>query len=137
MTDPKPDISSLQRALGRLIEGLARYQHNTADIQIRDGLVQRFGTTYEIAHKALKRYSEFAAPDPSAVDAMTFQDLIRTADEQGLLRGEWADWRRFREMRSKTSHTDNEDVALEVVDGIPSFIAEARALHERLTERLA
>ena len=137
MTDPKPDISSLQRALGRLIEGVARYERDTSDTQIRDGLVQRFEFTYEIAHKLLKRFLEYTSPNPEQFDSMSFQDLIRTADEQGLLRGEWADWRRFREMRSKTSHTDNEDVALEVVDGIPSFIAEARALHERLTERLA
>lgn len=137
MTDTKPDISLLKRALDRLIEGLARYQADISDTQIRDGLVQRFEFTYEIAHKMLKRYLEFASPNPALIDGMSFQDLIRTAGEQGLLLGEWADWRGFREMRSKTSHTYNEDVALEVVGGIPRFIAEARVLYDRLAERLA
>jgi nucleotidyltransferase substrate binding protein (TIGR01987 family) len=137
MTETKPNISPLQRALDRLTEGLARYESDTSDTQIRDGLVQRFEFTYEIAHKLLKRYLEYSSPNPEQFDGMSFQDLIRTADEQGLLLGEWADWRRFREMRGKTSHTYNEDVALEVVGGIPRFIEEARALHQRLRERLA
>lgn len=137
MTETKPNISPLQRALDRLIEGLARYESDTSDTQIRDGLVQRFEFTYEIAHKLLKRFLEYTSPNPEQFDGMSFQDLIRTADEQGLLLGEWADWRRFREMRGKTSHTFNEDVALEVVAGIPRFIEEARTLHERLKGRLA
>ncbi|MFT3941544.1 nucleotidyltransferase substrate binding protein [Rhodopseudomonas sp.] len=85
----------------------------------------------------LKRYLEFASPNPALIDSMSSQDLIRTAGEQGLLLGEWADWRSFREMCSKTSHTYNEDVALEVVGGIPRFIEEARVLYGRLAERLA
>ncbi|MCD0416239.1 nucleotidyltransferase substrate binding protein [Rubrivivax sp. JA1024] len=137
MTDTKPDVSLLKRALARLIEGLARYQADISDTQIRDGLVQRFAFTYEIAHKMLKRYLEFAAPNPALIDGMSFQELIRTASEQGLLLGEWADWHGFREMRGKTSRAYNEDVALEVVGGIPRFIAEARVLYDRLAERLS
>jgi nucleotidyltransferase substrate binding protein (TIGR01987 family) len=137
MTETKPNISPMKRALDRLIEGLARYESDTSDTQIRDGLVQRFEFTYEIAHKLLKRFLEYTSPNPEQFDGMSFQDLIRTADEQGLLLGEWADWRRFREMRGKTSHAYDEDVALEVVAGIPRFIEEARTLHERLKDRLA
>ncbi len=68
---------------------------------------------------------------------MTFQDIIRTANEQGLLLGRWPDWRRFREMRSRTSHAYNEDVAIEVVDGIPRFLEEATYLRDKLRNRLA
>jgi hypothetical protein len=32
---------------------------------------------------------------------MSFQDLIRSGNEQGLLLGDWPTWRRYREMRSK------------------------------------
>lgn len=38
-------------------------------------------------------------------------------------------------MRAKTSHTDDEDVALEVVAEIPAFLDEAQALYERLLQR--
>lgn len=136
MGETKPDVSLLRRALDRLVEGLARYQRDTSDAQIRDGLVQRFEFTYEIAHKLLKRYLAFASADPEQFDSMSFQNLIRTANEQDLLRGDWTHWRVFREMRSRTSHTYNEDVALEVVAGIPDFIDEATVLLARLQERL-
>lgn len=38
-------------------------------------------------------------------------------------------------MRSKSSHTYDEDIALEVVSVIEDFIAEARALLEQLQKR--
>jgi len=131
------DISSLLNALARLQEGWARYQQDITDIQIRDGLVQRFEFTYEISHKMLKRYLEQTSASPDQFDVMPFADLIRTANEQGLLQGDWPAWRGYRDMRSKTSHTDDEDIALQVVAGIPAFITEAQFLATQLTERLA
>jgi putative ABC transport system permease protein len=77
------------------------------------------------------------AANPAEFDAMSFQDLIRTANEQGLLLGAWPDWRRYRDMRAKTSHTYDEAIALDVVSGIPAFLTEARHLREQLKARLA
>ena len=131
------DISPLINALARLSEGLQRYQQDISDIQIRDGLVQRFEFTYEISHKMLKRYLEQSSASPDQFDAMPIADLIRTANEQGLLKGDWPAWRSYRDMRSKTSHTYDEDIALQVVAGIPAFLAEAEFLASQLTERLA
>ncbi len=132
----KPGINPFGCAIQRLEEGLARYQLDISDAQIRDGLIQRFEFTYEQGHKILKRYLEFASASPEQFDEMTFQDLIRIGNEQGLLLGEWVDWRRYRQMRSRTSHTYNEDVALEVVGEIPRFLEEASYLYKRLEERL-
>ena len=137
MTSTDLEIGPFERAILRLDEGLERYQGDTSDTQIRDGLVQRFEFTYELGHKVLKRYLEFASANPDEIDTLTFQDLIRTGNEQGLLLGDWSDWRGFREMRGKTSHTYNEDIALEVVEGIPRFLEEAMYLRKRLRERLA
>ena len=133
----KPRIEPFQRAIQRLQEGLARYGADTTDSQIRDGLIQRFEFTYELGHKVLKRYLEHASASPQQFDAMPFQDLIRTANEQGLLLGDWSDWRVFRDMRARTSHTCNEDIALEVVGGIPRFLEEAVYLRDKLRKRLA
>jgi nucleotidyltransferase substrate binding protein (TIGR01987 family) len=130
------DISALENAITRLTEGLARYQRDTTDDQIRDGLIQRFEFTYELSHKMLKRYLEAAAPSPEVIDAMSFADLIRTGNEQGLLLGEWPDWKAYRDMRSKTSHTYDVAKALEVVAGIPAFLAEAVFLRDQLRRRL-
>ena len=97
----------------------------------------RFEVAYEFGHKILKRYLEYASASPEQFDQMAFHDLIRTANEQGLLLGDWPDWRGFRDMRAKASRTYNEDVALEVVAGIPRFIEEAIHLRDKLRERLA
>ncbi|MEN9314263.1 MAG: hypothetical protein RIS35_656 [Pseudomonadota bacterium] len=82
-------------------------------------MIQRFEFTYEISHKMLKRCLETLSANPAEFDGMSFQDLIRSGNEQNLLMGAWPDWKRYREMRSKTRHTCDEDVALEVVGGIP------------------
>ncbi|MDE2686213.1 MAG: nucleotidyltransferase substrate binding protein [Chloroflexota bacterium] len=131
-----PVIGPFERAIRRLEEGLARYRADISDIQIRDGLIQRFEFTYELGHKVLKRYLEHVSASPDQFDEMTFQDMIRTANEQGLLLGDWPDWRRFREMRARTSHAYNEDAAILVVDAIPRFIEEATFLRDKLRERL-
>ena len=121
----KLNIQPLSNAVMRLQEGWRRYLQDIGDTQIRDGLIQRFEFTYEISHKTLKRYLEYASANPAEIDLMTFQDLIRTANEQGLLLGDWSDWRQYRDMRSRTSHTYDEAVALAVVQGIEKFLAEA------------
>lgn len=129
------DISPLEKAIDRLDEGLKRYRQDVTDLQIRDGLVQRFEFTYELSHKLLKRYLKYASATPEQYDTMPFQDLIRSANEQGLLRGDWPAWRTYREMRGRTSH--DEEVALQVVAGIPDFLEETCHLRDQLRARLA
>jgi nucleotidyltransferase substrate binding protein (TIGR01987 family) len=126
--DPTP----FTNAVARLGEGLARYDRDRSDAQIRDGLIQRFEFTYDLAHKMLRRALEEAAANPAEIDRMTFPDLIRTGFEQGLVAGGWPDWRTYRAMRNITSHTCDEAKALQVVEAIPAFLAEARALLARL-----
>lgn len=132
----KLDITPLKNVFFRLEEGLTRYQSYITDLQIRDGLIQRFEFTYELSHKMLKRYLEATAANPEEFDTMTFQDLIRTGNEKGLLLGDWTDWRRYRDMRSRTSHTYDEETALQVVAGIPAFLAEAAFLVQSLQKQL-
>ena len=47
------DPSTFSKAVEHLDEGIARYQTDTCDTQIRDGLIQRFKFTYGISHKML------------------------------------------------------------------------------------
>jgi nucleotidyltransferase substrate binding protein (TIGR01987 family) len=130
------DLTSLSNAVARLAEGLERYQRDVSDTQIRDGLIQRFEFTYELAHKMLKRYLESVSPSPGEYDAADFQYLIRSTNEQDLLLGDWPTWRKYRDMRGKTSHTYDEGIALEVVAGIAPFLEEARHLLQQITSRL-
>lgn len=131
------DLSSFDKAIDRLEEGLARYQQDITDTQIRDGLIQRFEFTYELSHKMLKRYLEASSATPEELDRMAFADLIRSGNEQALLLGDWPRWKIYREMRAKTSHTYDEQKALEVVAVIPDMLAEAKYLRDQLKHRQA
>ncbi len=127
-------LSPLVNAINRLSEGLFRFEQDVTDSQIRDGLIQRFEFTYDLAHKLLRRVMEEAAANPEEVDRMSFPTLIRTATEQGLVAGGWPVWRAYREMRNITSHTYDEGKAIQVVNMIPAFLKDAqdllKALHD-------
>lgn len=133
----KLDTTSLGNAVRRLREGLARYQREPTDEQVREGLIQRFEFTYELGHKMLRRYLKEVAPSPGEIERMPFADLIRTGNAQGLLQGDWPVWRRFREMRARSSHTYDAKVASEIAAGIPVFLEEAEHLYAELQRRLA
>ena len=127
--DPTP----LANAIQRLREGLRRYEQDTTDEQIGDGLIQRFAFTYELAHRTLKRRLKGPAADPNEIEALAFADLIRTGNARGLLRADWPIWRRFRDLRARTSHTYDAKAALPVIAAIPEFLAEAEHLRAALS----
>ena len=137
MYDDRPDIEPLGRAIQRLEEGLERYRSDTADLQIRDGLMHRFELTYDIGCKTVTRYLERAALNPTRFDEMPFQDQIRASNERGLLLGAWPDWRGYRRLRGLTIHSYREAIALEIVAHIPAFLEEVTYLRSRLREQLA
>ncbi len=131
------DITPLGNAVGRLREGLARHLREPSDEQLRDGLIQRFEFTYELSHRTLKRFLKATAASPDDIEEMSFADLVRAANAQGLLQGDWPAWRRFRELRTRTSHTYDATAAGRVVAAIPGFLQEVEHLLAKLQERLA
>jgi nucleotidyltransferase substrate binding protein (TIGR01987 family) len=133
----KLDTTSLGNAVQRLREGLARYEREPADEQLRDGLIQRFEFTYELSHKMLRRYLKEIAASPDEIERMPFADLIRVANAQGLLRSDWPFWRRFHELRARTSHTYDSEAAAQVAAEIPAFLREAEHVYAELPRRLA
>lgn len=126
------DLTLLARAIARLEEGLARLQASPDDSQLRDGLIQRFEFTYDLAHKTLRRALEARSAGDTEVDFMSFPTLIRTASEQGLLELGWPRWKRFRDKRNITSHTYDEEKAKDVAAMIPDFVVEVNDLAARL-----
>ena len=133
MTTGKLDFTSLRNALARLKEGYARYESDVSDIQIRDGLIQRYEFTYEISHKMLKRHLEMTSANPEAFDALPFADLIRTGNEQSLLKSDWTAWKVFREMRALANNALEDQAALEIVKVIPIFIEEIQFFIQQLS----
>lgn len=112
------------KALERLREALAE---NETDL-VRDAMIQRFEFTFEMAWRALFRVltdrGERVAQQSSAVLAAAFTGLL--LDDAPL-------WDRIRIARNQTSHTYDEQKAIEVAamirtDALHAFDALAATL---------
>lgn len=136
------DLTSLQKAVVSLESALSvitsdsinRLDRKTREV-IKAGVIQNFEFTYELSHKMIKRYLEKASPNPAGIDEMGFQDIIRTASEQGLLLNGWDVWKDYRKARGTTSHAYDEEKAAEVLDEIPGFLDDAKYLLAQLEKR--
>lgn len=80
----------------------------------------------------LKRYLEATAASPEEIDLSSFQQMIRTGNEKGVLRSDWSKWRAYRQARTDSSHTYDEDKAEAVFNITPDFLDEARYLYVQL-----
>lgn len=135
------DFSSLENAIIQLEKSLkyanSPMAHGDHDLfeQLRNSVIQCFEFTYELSHKMLKRYLEETAASPEEIDLSTFQNLIRTGNEKGILRSDWLRWRIYRQARTDSSHTYSEDKAESVYSIAPDFLEEAKHLYEQLMER--
>ena len=125
-------LEPLARASGALRSALVRCAQAPHDDLLRDGCIQRFERSYELAWKMSKRQLEVSAADPVAVDRLSFRDLIRAGGEAGLVRGELTKWLGFRTARGTTSHVHDARKAALVLTAIPAFLAEAEDLLARL-----
>lgn len=65
---------------------------------------------------------------------MSFQDMIRTANEQDLLLGSWPDWRTYRDMRARSWQSYIPELAQDIVTGVPAFLNEVSHLAKRLRQ---
>ena len=135
------DFSSLQNAISQLEKSL-KYANSSlarSDVelfeQLRNSVIQCFEFTYELSHKMLKRYLEATAASPDEIDLATFQNLIRSGNESGLLRSDWLRWRTYRQARTDSSHTYDEGKAAAVYAIAPDFLDEAKFLYAQLAQR--
>jgi nucleotidyltransferase substrate binding protein (TIGR01987 family) len=130
------DITSLQEAVNRLNEGIEKFKEDPQDEFVRDACIQRFEYTYELCHKTLRRYLEMYEPSDEAIKTMSFPTLIRTGCERDLLRSDWRKWQIYRDARNNTSHTYDELIAKEMMEIVPDFLLEAKALFNNLKQRI-
>ena len=135
------DFDPLQSAINQLEKSLG-YAHspmaeNEPDLfeQFRNSVIQCFEFTYELSHRMLKRYLEATAASPDEDDLSTFQNLIRTGNEKGLLRSDWSRWRVYRQARTDSRHTYDQGKAETVYSIVPDFLEEAKYLYEQLVQR--
>lgn len=127
-------IGQLEKSIGYANSDLAKTDAGLRE-QLRNSVIQCFEFTYELSHKMLKRYLEATAASPEEIDLSTFQSLVRMGNEKGVLRSDWTQWRAYRQARTDSSHTYDEDKAEAVFEIAPDFLEEARFLFQELTKR--
>jgi len=128
------DLSSLQKAVLSIESALQESSKDPENDLLRDGCIQRFEYTYELAIRMLRRQLELMAGSPTEVEHLSYHDMIRMGAEKGLI-DDPLKWFDFREKRNITSHTYDEDKARMIFGALPLFAREARRLLSRLEER--
>lgn len=125
------DISALQNALKSLKDAYSEY-NKTKNEYVRDSVIQRFEYTYALAVKFIQRYIELNIPNQEDLSTLTFNQLIRQANEMGILLNDLEQWIIYRQKRNITSHTYNIEKAKEVISIVGKFIEEIEYLITKL-----
>lgn len=99
----------------RLREAVLKFTQNSDDL-FRDGLIQRFEFTYELAWKTLKNYLESIG----IVDRNSPKAVIKEAFAQKLIEDEDT-WLLMIKDRNYTARVYNEELALEIAKRITTL----------------
>ena len=122
------DFSLFEKALKTLQQAVDAHEMDPSNEFVRDACIKRFEYTYEAATKIIVRYLSLTELDPSAVTGMTAQATIRRAYQIGLIPNSWDRWQGYRDDRSTTAHAYSQEKAEELLERIPLFVTEAKAL---------
>lgn len=123
-------LSHFERALARLHEALVEPESSF----LRDAVIQRFEFTFEAAWKAMYRWLRARGVD---VDEDAYSVIPESFKRRLITDAKaWGDMRKY---RNQTSHTYNENLAIEVVafvrtDGAAALDALLLTLRERSDE---
>lgn len=128
------DLTPFEKALKALDEIIIRYEKEKNDDAIRDAVIQRFEYTYSLSIKMLTRFLQSQAID--LPDTLTFNEIIRKANQLGLLLSNLEKWTDYRQKRNMTSHTYEESIAQSVVSVVYDFQKDATFLLNELKKRI-
>ncbi len=126
MSKARSLLDDLARAATALDEASLRYAATPSDALIRDGLIQRFEFSFELAWKTIQA---IAAEDGSMLRSP--KPALAHALQSGWAVDE-AIWFRMLEARNMTSHTYSESIAEELAREIPSFLEPLHGLIAQL-----
>lgn len=113
-------FSNFRKALSQLRHAVEQYDDSAADI-IKEGVLQRFELTHELAWKVMMDYLVHEG----------FQNIIgsRTASRQayavGLIRGDGQVWMDMIESRNRTVHTYDQKILREEFDRVTKLYTPA------------
>ena len=128
----KLDLSSFNKAITSFKIAIDEYNKDTKNFFVRDSVIQRFEYTYSLSLKMIKRYLE---NNEENVNEFSFNELIRTANEKGLLLDNLENWNNYRLKRNITSYTYDADKAQEIISIVYNFYNEVKFLYKELEKR--
>ena len=126
------NVKNLLSALSSLKIAWAEYQKDCRNDFVKDAVIHRFENAYALAIKYIQRYLELTYAIPGQIDHLTFNELIRLANEKGILQNDLSHWATYRQRRNITSHTYNVQKAELVLEIIDEFIEETQFLAEKI-----
>lgn len=140
----KLDITALQDAFTSLEKTLSKLEDlqwfNQQEEIVQDtliaGSIQKFEFVYELSIKMLKRQLKTIESNDSDIDSSDFRDILRMSAQAGLIESPES-WFDYRKMRNITSHTYDQNKALQVYNGIAAFLESTRFLVTQLQKRNA
>jgi nucleotidyltransferase substrate binding protein (TIGR01987 family) len=115
MSKLESKLSNFDQALQRLKEAIEEFKQPGASDVVRDGVIQRFEFTYELAWKTTKAYLE----DIGIVDVNSPKAIFKEAYVQRLITNE-DNWLLMLKDRNMTSHTYKEEMAVGIAERICS-----------------
>jgi nucleotidyltransferase substrate binding protein (TIGR01987 family) len=89
------DLTTLENVIKTLDEIIDRYDKEFYDNAIRDALIQRFEYTYSLLLKFILRFLKLGMPEIQ--ESLTFNEIIRNANEFGFLRSDLEKWTVYRQ----------------------------------------
>lgn len=119
-------LENFIKALKRLKEGLLQYDDKNE--LLRDGIIQRFEFTFELAWKTLKEVFE----DEGLIGLNSPKSVLKEAYSAGIIQDEKL-WMNMLMDRNSTSHMYNENNAIEICKNIKEEYTDAL---ERLKEKI-
>lgn len=130
MSEPNIKVNNFKNALSRLKEGIAKY--NGTDDLLRDGVIQRFEFTFELAWKTLKAVFE----DEGLIGLNSPKTVLREAFAAELIKEDEL-WLAMLNDRNSTAHIYNEHLAIEICHNIQEkYVLALAKLLENIEKRL-
>lgn len=105
---------NFRSAAARLSEALDEYASTPSSTVVRDGVIQRFEFTFELAWKSLREYME---DQGAAMDAVFSKQVFKAAYAAGLI-DDGQVWLDMLASRNVTSHVYDDAQAAQVVSAI-------------------
>lgn len=110
-------VENYLKAVQRLDEANTEYLKNMDNDVIRDGLIQRFEFTFELAWKASKEY----LIDQGFSNDLHFpKQVLRAAYENHMIDDEEV-WLKMLDSRNRTSHIYDDKIAASIAENITGY----------------